>query len=450
MAGGSQVERAVEVLCADFTRQGGRLDIDQVNRVLERRGLDADEAAKVLLALAEEGVEVSGVDPAALGFERGRPVPIPRGRDGDGLDALGMFLNDASGHRLLTAADERKLGRRIELGRQALAELERRLDLKTASIDDPEKSLAMRFHALADLFDLDLSPADPDSALLRQVRDGKEAFDQLLVANLRLVVSIARRYRNQGVDLLDLIQEGCVGLVRAVEKFDASLGYKFSTYATWWVRQALQRAISNQGSAIRLPVHVRDSKAMLDRARRSLVIETGRDPTLQELANQLRWDVAKVAAIEDLHRFDVVSLDAPVGSDGTETIGDFVADPFMIDPADAAMRTALRQDLGSLLADLSDRDRMILELRFGLDGGEARTLEEVGDMCGLTRERIRQIQVKTLNALRHPSRVARLWDYVDRRTVRAQTAEADDETAGEDDAIEDDAIADDLREVEEV
>lgn len=434
MAGVSQVERAVEVLVADFTRQGGHLDVDQVNRVLERRGLEAEAAAEVLSALAEEGVEIAGVDPATLGFEPNRPVHIPGSGRGDGLDALGVFLKDVSRYRLLTAADERKLGRRVELGHQALAELERRLSLRTAPIHDAVNSLARRFSALEDLVDLGtIDDAHSDGALLKQVQDGKEAFDHLLVANLRLVVGIAKRYRHQALDLLDLIQEGCVGLVRAVEKFDVSLGYKFSTYATWWVRQAITRAIVNQGSAILLPVHVQATKAILDRTRRSLQIETGRDPTLRELAGQLQWDLAKVAAIEDLHKFDVTSLDAPVGSDGTETIAEFVVDPYSVDPADVAMRASLLEALESVLSELSDREREVIELRFGLDGGEARTLEEVGTEFGVTRERIRQIQVKALGALRHPARVARLEDYVDRRRTSASaTTPASDDNADED------------------
>jgi RNA polymerase primary sigma factor len=435
MRGGSPTQRAVEVLIADFTRQGGRLDIDQVNRVLERRGLGADQAAEVIRALAEEGVEITGVDPSTLGFEATRGVPSPSRARGDGLDALGVFLEEVARYRLLTAADERKLGRRIELGHKALAELERRLGIATASMHESVDSLARRFHTLEGLLDLEsVDDADSGAVLVRQVRDGKDAFDHLLVANLRLVVSIAKRYRNHSLDLLDLIQEGCVGLIRAVEKFDVSLGYKFSTYATWWVRQAITRAIANQGSAIRLPVHVRETKAILDRTRRSLQIETGRDPTLRELAEQLQWDLAKVAAIDDLHKFDVTSLDAPVGSDGTETVGDFVVDPYFVDPADVTMRTGLLEALDSVLSELSDREREVLELRFGLDGGEARTLEEVGTEFGVTRERIRQIQGKALTALRHPSRVARLQDYVDRRPAPAPATEPAGEATSEDDA----------------
>jgi RNA polymerase primary sigma factor len=408
--GVDQVEKAIEVLVADFVRQGGELDLDHVNRVLERRGLTGDQATGVLRALREQGIEPIGVDPASLGFEASPDRTAKTGVRN--LDGLELFMRDVSRYRLLTASDEVKLGRRIDLARQALDVLGRSLAHPDRQVFDPEASLSQRFRDLdALLQDDDPALHGPNTLVLQKIVDGREAFNQLLLANLRLVVHQAKRHvRPAGLDLLDLVQEGFLGLVRAAEKFDASLGYKFSTYATWWIRQSIGRAVADKGHIVRLPVHVVEKKSQLDRARRSLAVELRREPTSNEIAVQLQWDLADVVAIEDLAKFEVTSLNATVGNEDQE-LGELIADPFTVDPADIAMAEGLATLLEIVLRDLPDRQRDIIRRRFGLDGNKECTLEEVGQALGVTRERVRQIQVKALKTLRSPKVIRLLSDY---------------------------------------
>lgn len=414
MSSWQQIDRAIDVLMADWSRQGGRLELDQVNRVLERRGLAGPSAEKVLEALQDQGVDIEGAAAPSLGFEPKSQLHVWTKAPGD-LDSLGRFLEEMSRYRLLDATDEQRLGRRIELGRRALDEVLTRLNGAIPPADmTASGSLAEHFRQLhAHL--RDNAPEGFESAnrsLLKQIHDGQEAFAHLLVANLRLVVHIAKRYVHQSqLELPDLIQEGCIGLIRAAEKFDASRGFKFSTYATWWIRQTVTRSIADKGSTVRLPAHVREKQSKLTKARRSLVHELGRDPTLEELAFQLDWDLGQVAAIDDLRKFDLASLDAPVQEAESDSLTDLLQDPFALDPVDATIALLLQETVQEIVSALPEREREVIRLRFGLGDDKTHTLDEIGQRFGVTRERIRQIEAKTLEKLGQSTRGWRLQDF---------------------------------------
>ena len=275
------------------------------------------------------------------------------------------------------------------------------------SIEDPVRMY------LKEIGKVNLLTAEEEIELAKRMEEGDEdAKKRLAEANLRLVVSIAKRYVGRGMLFLDLIQEGNLGLIKAVEKFDYRKGYKFSTYATWWIRQAITRAIADQARTIRIPVHMVETINKLIRVSRQLLQELGREPTPEEIAKEMEMSVDRVREILKISQ-EPVSLETPIGEEEDSHLGDFIQDDNVPVPADAAAFTLLKEQLVEVLSTLTDREQKVLRLRFGLDDGRARTLEEVGKEFNVTRERIRQIEAKALRKLRHPSRSRKLKDYLD-------------------------------------
>ncbi len=275
------------------------------------------------------------------------------------------------------------------------------------SIDDPVRMY------LKEIGKVDLLTSEEETELAKLMSEGDlEARRKLAEANLRLVVSIAKRYVGRGMLFLDLIQEGNLGLIKAVEKFDYTKGYKFSTYATWWIRQAITRAIADQARTIRIPVHMVETINKLVRVSRQLVQELGRDPLPEEIAKEFNMPIDKVGEIMKIAQ-EPVSLETPIGEEEDSHLGDFIQDDDAPAPSDAATFTLLKEQLVDVLSTLAPREEKVLRLRFGLDDGRARTLEEVGKEFNVTRERIRQIEAKALRKLRHPSRSRKLKDYLE-------------------------------------
>ena len=278
---------------------------------------------------------------------------------------------------------------------------------KNIAVDDPVRMY------LKEIGKVPLLSAEEEIELAKRMENGDQAAKKRLAeANLRLVVSIAKRYVGRGMLFLDLIQEGNLGLIKAVEKFDYTKGYKFSTYATWWIRQAITRAIADQARTIRIPVHMVETINKLIRVSRQLLQELGREPTPEEIAEEMNMPVERVREILKISQ-EPVSLETPIGEEEDSHLGDFIQDDNVPVPADAAAFTLLKEQLVEVLSTLTEREQKVLRLRFGLDDGRARTLEEVGKEFNVTRERIRQIEAKALRKLRHPSRSRKLKDYLD-------------------------------------
>jgi RNA polymerase primary sigma factor len=327
------------------------------------------------------------------------------------FDPVRMYLKEIGKVSLLTADQEVRLAQRIEAG-----------TLAQVQVDAPD--YVHHFEVLARFSDAGLLPLvriDPTQwditeeqrqAQMAIVRDGELAKRQLTEANLRLVVSIAKRYVGRGMALLDLIQEGNLGLIRAVEKFDYTKGFKFSTYATWWIRQAITRAIADQARTIRIPVHMVETMNKVLRIQRQMMQEMGREPTVEEIAAKCELTPEKVREIQRIAQ-EPVSLETPVGEEDDSFLGDFVEDPNTKSPAVEADLKILREDIEEALLELNEREQQVVRMRFGLDDGQIRTLEEVGKAFGVTRERIRQIESKTLAKLRHPTRSQKLRDYLE-------------------------------------
>ncbi|MBQ2311496.1 MAG: RNA polymerase sigma factor RpoD [Firmicutes bacterium] len=278
---------------------------------------------------------------------------------------------------------------------------------KNMAIDDPVRMY------LKEIGKVSLLTADEELELAKRMEEGdEEAKKKLCEANLRLVVSIAKRYVGRGMQFLDLIQEGNLGLIKAVDKFDWHKGFKFSTYATWWIRQAITRSIADQARTIRIPVHMVETINKQIRITRQLLQELGRDPSPEEIAKEMEIPVEKVREISKIAQ-EPVSLETPIGEEEDSHLGDFIPDEDVPSPADAAAFSMLKDQLNEVLATLTDREQEVLRLRFGLDDGRQRTLEEVGQQFNVTRERIRQIEAKALRKLRHPNRSRRLKDYLE-------------------------------------
>lgn len=356
----------------------------------------ADPSRQILLDLVDDRmlVELETSHPGSLSVVRHRSRQlrdtqraVPLGAL-TGADSVRMYLKEISRVPLLSGSEEVALAQRIEAGSQAAGVL---LDARAAGT-------------------LENMAAAQRRELAAVVRDAKEAKSHLTQANLRLVVSIAKRYTNRGVPLLDLIQEGNLGLMRAVEKFDYAKGFKFSTYATWWIRQAVTRAIADQARTIRIPVHMVEVMNRVYLVQRQLAQDLEREPTIEELA--VATDLSP-ERVRDIFRMgqDPLSLDSPVGDVDDAQLSDFIEDRQVEAPAQQAARAMLNETLDATLAELGPREREVVRMRFGLDGGRPHTLEEVGAHFGVTRERIRQIESKTLAKLRHPQRSQRLRDY---------------------------------------
>ena len=359
-------------------RKAGQLTTDEVTTALLAGDLPPEALDPVLQALTAAGVPV--VEPPD---EDNGLTAQDTAQAGPTSDPVRLYLKEIGKVPLLTAELEVELAKSVEAGLFAAEKLAQ-----------PGLPQAMRR-------DLELVQLQ-----------GVLAKRHLVEANLRLVVSIAKRYVGRGMLFLDLIQEGNLGLIRAVEKFDYTKGFKFSTYATWWIRQAITRAIADQARTIRIPVHMVETINKVVRLQRQMLQDLGREPTPEELADQLDLSPAKVRDILKLAQ-EPVSLDTPIGEADDSHLGDFIEDSDAVVPGEAASFLMLKEQLASVLHELGDREKKVIELRYGLTDGRARTLEEVGQEFGVTRERIRQIESKTLLKLRHPSRAAKLRDYLD-------------------------------------
>jgi RNA polymerase primary sigma factor len=342
------------------------------------------------------------------------PAPAPRVADesaAPSADPVRMYLKSIGKVPLLTGLEEVILSKKIEAGEESEAEMARAARVFPETV----RALLDKAALHGDIARLDdgKPPAELLHGLLMRVeREGQVARKKLIEANLRLVVSIAKRYVGRGMLFLDLIQEGNLGLIRAVEKFDYSKGYKFSTYATWWIRQAITRAIADQARTIRIPVHMVETINKLLRIQRGLAQDLGRDPTAEEIGAEMEATPERVREILKISQ-EPVSLETPIGEEDDSHLGDFIEDSDAVVPVDAASFILMQEQLEGVLEVLNDRERKVIELRFGLADGHLRTLEEVGKEFGVTRERIRQIEAKTLSKLRHPSRSQKLRDYLD-------------------------------------
>jgi RNA polymerase primary sigma factor len=378
--------------------------------------------------LRGEGIEVIEVpgDDSDAAAQRAIEVDLLKAPTND---PVRMYLKEIGKVPLLTAAQEVDLARRIEAGEFATAlresvEDEGKVDQKALRVV-VGSVIAIRDHQVEKFGKVEgigrdrvrktwrpRTRDDLDGFLRRVERDGQLAKRKLIEANLRLVVSIAKRYVGRGMLFLDLIQEGNLGLIRAVEKFDYSKGYKFSTYATWWIRQAITRAIADQARTIRIPVHMVETINKLVRIQRQLLQDLGREPSPDEIGRQMGIPPDKVREILKVSQ-EPVSLETPIGEEEDSHLGDFIEDSDAVVPVDAASFILLQEQLESVLHTLSEREKKVIQLRFGLLDGHPRTLEEVGREFGVTRERIRQIESKTLSKLRHPSRSQKLRDYLE-------------------------------------
>ena len=354
-----------------------------------------DSIESVMERLLEEGKKEGKLSYDEIGdaFEK---VPM----DSDEIDE--MYKNfEKQGIHLIDEKDSKGDDQEVDVTKEDLSVP------KGVTVDDPVRMY------LKEIGKISLLTAEEEVEIAKRMEAGDEsAKKELAEANLRLVVSIAKRYVGRGMSFLDLIQEGNLGLMKAVDKFDYTKGFKFSTYATWWIRQAITRAIADQARTIRIPVHMVETINKLVRVQRQLVQDLGRDPLPEEIAAEMNLDVDRVREIQKIAQ-EPVSLETPIGEEEDSHLGDFIPDDEILSPQDAATFTLLKEQLNTVLETLTEREKKVLTLRFGLEDGRARTLEEVGKEFDVTRERIRQIEAKALRKLRHPSRSKKLKDYLE-------------------------------------
>ena len=369
-------------------KKKGVLTFKEISDAFEDIEVTPEEIERLYDIFEKESIELvedldKELEEIEVSKEELEDLSVPEGINID--DHVKMYLKERGKVNLLTPEEELSLAKRMADGETAKEQLE---EIGEEIDEDTKKQI--------DLL----------------IADGEKAKKSLAEANLRLVVSIAKRYVGRGMLFLDLIQEGNLGLIKAVDKFDYTKGYKFSTYATWWIRQAITRAIADQARTIRIPVHMVETINKLVRVSRQLVQELGREPTPEELAKELNMPVDKVREISKISQ-EPVSLETPIGEEEDSHLGDFIPDEDAPAPSEAASFVLLKEQLGAVLETLSEREAKVLRLRFGLDDGRARTLEEVGKEFDVTRERIRQIEAKALRKLRHPSRSKKLKDFLD-------------------------------------
>jgi RNA polymerase primary sigma factor len=370
------IERLVDQLLRRG-RQRGFLTVAEVQQELEEAEASPEAFERAVDMLRSKGIELTEEEPEhEHGLDTTDDVWVS--------DPVRMYLNDIGRYRLLTAQEEVELSMQLEAGTRATSHLE-----KSEELTSEDRTI-----------------------LVVTVRRGDAAQRRLVESNLRLVVSIARRYVGRGMALLDLIQEGNLGLMRAVERFDYRRGFRFSTYATWWIRQSITRAIADQGRTIRMPIHIVDTVNKLTRAQRDMAQALGREPTVEELAIELDLTTERLVELTRIAQ-DTISLETPVGEEDDSTLGDFVEDTDAEVPADAATFRLLQENLALALEGLNPREREVLIMRFGLADGRMRTLEEVGEHFKVTRERIRQLETKALAKLRHPEKARNLQGFLE-------------------------------------
>ena len=396
-------EKLAELL--DKGKKKGKLSSGELMDVLEEMDLESEQLDKIYDTMENMGIDTAGEDYLPELVDEVPPIEeieeIPEEEivdpntlvDSFGIDdPVRMYLKEIGKVNLLTPDEEIQLAQDMGAGdaaREQLAEIEK------ARKNGEEVSLAQ----------------EEEKELKRAIRKGEAAKQRLAEANLRLVVSIAKRYVGRGMLFLDLIQEGNLGLIKAVEKFDYTKGYKFPTYATWWIRQAITRAIADQARTIRIPVHMVETINKVIRVSRQLLQELGHDPTPEEISEEMNMPVDKVREILKIAQ-EPVSLETPIGEEEDSHLGDFIPDEDASEPSEAASYTLLKEQLIDVLDTLTPREEKVLKLRFGLEDGRTRTLEEVGKEFNVTRERIRQIEAKALRKLRHPSRSKKLKDFL--------------------------------------
>ncbi|MDO5783787.1 MAG: RNA polymerase sigma factor RpoD [Eubacteriales bacterium] len=383
-------------------KKKGKLTLKEMSDALDSINMESDELDKLYEDLDKAGVEIKGAEALVVPLENEEEfseenveeVSKEELEDTDSLaegfaidDPVRMYLKEIGKVDLLTPEEEVELAEKMQAGNAAKEEMEA---LEASGEKIPEEKY---------------------QELRKKIRAGDNAKKRLSEANLRLVVSIAKRYVGRGMLFLDLIQEGNLGLLKAVEKFDCTKGFKFSTYATWWIRQAITRAIADQARTIRIPVHMVETINKVIRVSRQLLQELGHDPQPEEIAEEMNMPVERVREILKIAQ-EPVSLETPIGEEEDSHLGDFIPDDDALEPAEAASFTLLKEQLVEVLKTLTPREEKVLRLRFGIEDGRTRTLEEVGKEFNVTRERIRQIEAKALRKLRHPSRSKKLKDFL--------------------------------------